>query len=198
MKRREFLKSGSTAALAPFPLQSGGIGYLSRDSDVFAPLVTSSVGIMSFDPPEGVRLTGGDNNPEWIVWYSTSDDGTDKRDSLKAWVDASDSRTVISENTDRGWMVIRADDGDVGPTFVDRILNRGLHAQSYVERIDLSVNVARPEPPRNLETADEFSPGFTRLESARASLNNYDPTGLAFEDDAEVTPMDDVLTYIDG
>lgn len=195
MKRREFLKSSS--ALAGSPLAFGGLGNTLTASGTFSPTVRAASGLSGMRHANQFIIAGANNDPEWHVYY-TKEDGEDRRDSLIAWVDSNSSRRVVSENRDRGRMTIRASVTDVGATFMDSILNRGLQSREWVESIDVSMKAGVPEPVETVIAASEFSMNYSIMEHIQARAGSYQPTGLAFDEDASAAGMDEIVEAIGG
>lgn len=193
MKRREFMKASTVA-----PVAFIGAPDILGSSNVLSPPVASGTNLTGFTVPDQAVQSGGHNNPEWHIKYAgDGEDAEQNRENVFQWADAADDREVVYEDSGSGWVAIRASPDDVGVTFLDRVLNNGLQSRDYVETIDLVLNVSRVEPVDDLFSADDFDPGFSRLERVQASLEDYSDSGLAFDDDAEEFDMESVREVVD-
>jgi hypothetical protein len=197
MKRREFLQGSASAAA--MPLAIGGFGPLFAAGAKFAPAVRAASGFGGLTKADQFVTTGSANHPHWHVYYAKNDeDGINERDSLVAWVESSSARRVVSEHQQRGRMTIRASVSDVGASFIDDTLNRGLQSRSWVESIDIAMKANVPEPLLSVDEASEFSMGFGLIDQLQAGTQSYQKTGLAFNEDATAASVDEIVGYIGG
>lgn len=185
MRRRTFLKqSGALAgglALGPKPLSMSVFG----DAGTLTAAAREQFG------SERVVTHGGDGIPSWYV----SVDDADAMESLSDWVDHDDDREIIREFA---WdaMVVKAPAADIGIRWVFGVSQiwGGLQSESWVETIDRNLRVDYPEPPGQLlEQADwDLDLGYPELIGMRARGSTPpSSSGLAFDQDAEATVMDD-------
>ncbi|ELY97143.1 peptidase S8 and S53 subtilisin kexin sedolisin [Natrialba asiatica DSM 12278] len=112
-----------------------------------------------------------------------SDDGWD---SLSKEIENRDGVTQLSHLEDSKTVFLASSDSDIGVGTLDRILGNGLQSLDEVERVDLVVDFARPEPVTSMLDEGEFEqPGW--WEAGRRTL---DTTGIAFEASETTTLRD--------
>lgn len=153
-----------------------------------------SVAASAADQLDIVRY-GSEQNPSAIV-----DIEANSTAEIEDWASASESRTLVSIDEDADTAVVAAPIFQLRGSVFDRIRAGGLdgisadplESRSYVEDVSLNYQISRPKPV-SLEESESFDepdlPGYMRLTRWGESF----PTeGLAFSEDANVTPIGDV------
>ncbi|MCL9818320.1 S8 family peptidase [Natronocalculus amylovorans] len=184
LSRRSFLKSvPATIAAATLPTPAHSSGVFTELATTYQPLFGSGVG-----RDRAIEYTS-DTLPSWHVVYAE-----DKRDSLETWIDNRDSRSVLSEHEPTRTATIVASPADVGAGTLDRLRGQGLGGMSWIEAIDLNVQMGLVEPITRLDDRDDTDELLSVDRFERTLLRIQDagvpsPQGVAFAEEApETTP----------
>jgi len=167
-------------ALALLLATAGVAGVGAADGDeVLTPQTADQIGIIQWSTPDDAVRTGGvDATPTWVV--SVEDN---RMSALRSWANQSDSRSIERASNRTDTATVAASASDIGVTFVQRALNRGLQHQGYVTQIALNRELPYPEPVSEIQTADAFE--------APADEDEFDTGGLAFRSNTNETTLQD-------
>lgn len=183
LSRRKFVAGVSTAvAVVGSTMPAAALESKAVDGTL-SKLVLHEAGFRSFSPHAAAVTHGDSNDPSMHVYYV---DG--KRDSLKKWVEADDSRDLLSEHEGDRVMTIRAPVEDFGVRWLDRYYGEGLASRDYVQFLDQNIEVSLPDPvtPRTRTNVNLGSiadaPGVSSLE-AYLSMASTPSKGVAFDED---------------
>ena len=190
LSRRSVL-AGTAAAIAAAATPAGAETISSEAVD---DTLTAAAIEAATDPrrrTSELDLVRSSGSPTWIVEY---DEG--ELDSLEEWSDGDDDRELLETHVESRTAILRASTRDIGASWLDRRLGRGLAARSYIETIDANPSLSLAEPIEVLgeESEEWHDPG--RL--GRVLRYGGDPPvadGVAF-DDVETAPMADVVEAV--
>jgi subtilisin family serine protease len=155
----------------------------------FAPLTTSAQ-LLGSNPADSLTqqeaTVDGELQPEWLVQYEN-----DSATSLQSWAESTPERELLSIDNTSNTAVVAASPDQAGATFLAGILNSGLAATNYVERVEPNFRLSRTDPV-SLQSEDEVDgPGLSVTQQARAALSggDWNSDGVAYSGDANRTTM---------
>lgn len=150
---------------------------------VSMPAFSSTLTELALDEPAEQRSAGTLSHPRWFVSYSEG-----SKDSLESWIDQNTSRELRRDLDSLDMMVVSAPAHHIGLSRWNRITDSGLQGASYVESIDADISMGLPEPVGSLDDDvvwDFDEPRFRPFADAPK------PDGVAFDEDANPTPIAD-------
>lgn len=132
--------------------------------------------------------------PSYVVEFDNS-----SASELRQWVNDSADRQLIRLDEQTGTATVAAPEWQLTDSWLTQALAGqpfadGLAAAGYVESVHPNYLLERPEPVRSLQNASTFSPnqiGYFALDDP-----DYPTAGVAFEADADETPMADVNDHM--
>jgi subtilisin family serine protease len=158
-------------------------------SDKKSAAVEKMDGLFGTTPGFVIRY-GADQYPGFFIDY---EDG--ERDTLVDWIDDSAERELIADDNSSNRILLSAPTADVlGGLRLDGIRPRwfgsGLEGKSYVERIDVNVELDRTEPIQSPDNETDYSP------PAPTVRGSWSSNGIAFNDNSENGNLSDVRANI--
>lgn len=188
--RRTFIKgAGVLAGSAALPVGSASAAT-GDQSDKLAPYIVQHTSFGGEFSPDTDAITYGSNgNPGWIISYTD-----DSFSSLQSWLDGSPDRSVLRHSSEKNRVLVTAPPSHIGVSWMDRYQENGLHAQSYVESIDINRTFTRPEPVTLDDSSAWSAPSGATIANWTLGGGSFSATGLAYSDDAEQKTMGDIRT----
>lgn len=129
-----------------------------------------------------LKLFGKEGYPGWYIWY-----GNNSSSKVISWANESDDRRVLSHDAQTNRILVAAPPGDIGVSRFDRILDRGLAAESYVKYVDVSIQVSRTDPVTSLESHNLWQAPDDAWKTFRRG--EFTKNGIAFGGDANKTTI---------
>jgi serine protease len=196
--RRTVLKTTAAA------LTAGAIGTpAAAATGGLSPPAEAAAGITGFDASDLAELTliERHGHPSWII--RTDDDGWtelagESADDDAGWIAGGEERYEIRREPDANVLTVAAPAGQVGVSRLDRLLDRGLLAESYVQSVALDIEVPLVEPVNSVSES-RFDPtqNLSRYTAWRLNESSLDD-GLAYDEDMPEASLADVREVVNA